>query len=77
MDKKKRCALAALKYIEDKMTIGLGGGSSISYLAQLIKENSIDVEIATPSTKTEKLCRELGLKRKDLRWNAQEKAARA
>lgn len=62
MDKKKRCALAALGYIEDKMAIGLGGGSTISYLAQLIKEKGIDVEIATPSMKTEKLCRELGLK---------------
>lgn len=62
MDRKRRCAEAALKYIENKMTVGLGGGSTIGYLAQLIKDRQLDVEIVTPSMKTEKLCRELGLK---------------
>lgn len=62
MDKKKRCADAALKYIEEKMTVGLGGGTTIGYLAQLIKDKQLDIEIVTPSMKTEKLCRELGLK---------------
>lgn len=62
MDKKKRCAEEALKYIESNMIVGLGGGSTIGHLAHLLKESKKNVEIVTPSLKTEKLCRELGLK---------------
>lgn len=59
---KKACAKEALKYIKDKSIIGLGGGSTISYLVSYIKESGLEVEVVTPSFKTEKLCIENGLK---------------
>lgn len=58
---KKTCAKEALKYIKDKSIIGLGGGSTISYLVSFIKESKLDVKIVTPSSNTEKLCRENNL----------------
>ena len=33
---KQRCAREALKYIKNGMIIGLGGGSTISYLVEYI-----------------------------------------
>ncbi|MBS5983257.1 MAG: ribose 5-phosphate isomerase A [Clostridium butyricum] len=59
---KKKCAMEALKYIKDKSIIGLGGGSTISYLVSYIKETGLDVEIVTPSSVTERQCIENGLK---------------
>ncbi|MDU3724049.1 MAG: ribose 5-phosphate isomerase A [Clostridium celatum] len=59
---KKACAKEALKYIKDKSIIGLGGGSTISYLVSYIKESGLEVEVVTPSFRTEKLCIENGLK---------------
>lgn len=59
---KKRCAKEALRYIKDKSVIGLGGGSTISYLVSFIKEAGLDVSVVTPSFNTEKLCIENGLK---------------
>jgi len=53
---KKRCALEALKYIKDGMTIGLGGGSTISFLVQYIEEKQLDVKVVTPSYQTASLC---------------------
>lgn len=59
---KRKCAKEALKYIKEGSIIGLGGGSTISYLVSYIKESSLDVSIVTPSFQTEKLCIESGLK---------------
>lgn len=59
---KKTCAKEALKYIKNHSIIGLGGGSTISYLVSYIKESKLDVKIVTPSCETEKLCRENNLK---------------
>lgn len=59
---KKRCAKEALKFIKDKSIIGLGGGSTISYLVSFIKEAGLDISVVTPSFNTEKLCIENGLK---------------
>ena len=59
---KKKCAKEALKYIKDKCVIGLGGGTTISYLVSYIKEAGLDVGIVTPSMKTEKLCIENNLR---------------
>lgn len=53
---KKRCALEALKYIKDGMTVGLGGGSTISYLIQYIEEKKLNVKVVTPSYQTAALC---------------------
>lgn len=58
---KKRCALRALELIEDGMTIGLGGGSTISFLITFIRDTQRDVKIVTPSYATAALCSEAGL----------------
>lgn len=59
---KKACAKEALKFIKDNSVIGLGGGSTISYLVDFIKEANLNVEVVTPSFNTEILCIEQGLK---------------
>ena len=59
---KKTCAKEALKFIKDNSVIGLGGGSTISYLVDFIKEANLNVEIVTPSFNTELLCVKQGLK---------------
>lgn len=58
---KKACAKAALQYIKDYTTIGLGGGSTISYLIEFIKEAGLKVKIVTPSMVTAQKCIENGL----------------
>ena len=58
---KKRCALRALELIEDGMTIGLGGGSTISFLISFIRDAKRDVQIVTPSYSTAALCAAAGL----------------
>jgi len=61
-DLKKDCAKEAMKYIEDGMIIGLGGGRSIAYLIDYIKgDKNLKVKVVTPSTKTKMLCIENGL----------------
>lgn len=58
---KKKCAKEALKYIKNNTIVGLGGGSTISYLVDYIKESDLDIEIVTPSFNTEMLCINRGL----------------
>lgn len=61
-DLKKNCAKEAMKYIEEGMIIGLGGGRSIAYLIDYIKENkNLKIKVVTPSTKTKMLCIENGI----------------
>lgn len=61
-DLKKNCAKEALKYIKNNTIIGLGGGSTISYLIDYIKENEdLKVKVVTPSAKTKMLCIKNGL----------------
>lgn len=61
-DLKRICAKEALKYIKNGMTVGLGGGRSIAYLIEYIKEEKdFKVKIVTPSTQTKMLCIENGL----------------
>ncbi len=61
-DLKKACAKEALKYIKNNTIIGLGGGSTISYLIDYIKEDKyINVKVVTPSMKTQMLCIKNGL----------------
>ena len=59
---KKKCAKEALRYIKDNTIIGLGGGSTISYLISFIKEAGLNIEVVTPSFNTASLCIENGLK---------------
>lgn len=61
MDLKKNCAKEALKYIKDNTIIGLGGGQTISYLVEFIKEKKLNVKVVTPSMKTKILCIKNGL----------------
>lgn len=61
-DLKKACAKEALKYIKNNTIIGLGGGSTISYLIDYIREDKdINVKVVTPSMKTQMLCIKNGL----------------
>lgn len=58
---KQRCAKEALKYIKNNMVVGLGGGRTIAFLVEYIKESDLDIKVVTPSYDTEKLCVEKGL----------------
>lgn len=58
---KKRCAAIAFKKIHPHMVIGLGGGSTIGFLVDMIKEAQLDIQIVTPSEKTKQHCLEAGL----------------
>lgn len=56
---KQICAKYASKYIQDGMVVGLGGGSTISYLVDFIKNKQI--QIVTPSMHTAMLAQKAGL----------------
>ncbi|MDO6658091.1 ribose 5-phosphate isomerase A [Anaerobacillus sp. 1_MG-2023] len=58
---KQKCAKAALEYITDETITGLGGGSTIGYLIDFIKEEKLNVKVVTPSLKTKHLCVNQGL----------------
>ena len=47
---KKKCALYASKLVKDGMVVGLGGGSTIQYLIDYVKDK--DIQVVTPSAKT-------------------------
>ena len=54
---KRLCAKAALDLVPDHGIIGLGGGETISYLAEDIKEARKDVKVVTPSDHTGQVCK--------------------
>lgn len=58
---KRRCAQEAVKWVPQNGTIGLGGGETIGYLAEYLKETGFGGRIVTPSQQTEEICRQLGL----------------
>ena len=58
---KRLCAKAALNLVPDHGIIGLGGGETISYLAEDIKEARKGVKVVTPSDHTAQVCKKLGL----------------
>lgn len=58
---KRICAKAALKLVPDHGVIGLGGGETISYLCEYIKENGKNVDVITPSDRTKEVCEQLGI----------------
>lgn len=49
MNMKQLCAKEALKYIKDGMCIGLGGGSTIGYLAEYLAKEERKITVVTPS----------------------------
>lgn len=59
---KRLCAKAALELVPDQGTIGLGGGETISYLCEYIKEAGKDIKVITPSEHTKEVCEHAGLK---------------
>ena len=61
MNMKQLCAKEALKYIKDGMYIGLGGGSTIGYLAEYLAKEERKITVVTPSDDTAELCKNLGL----------------
>ena len=61
MNMKQLCAKEALKYIKDDMCIGLGGGSTVGYLAEYLAKEGKRVTVVTPSDDTAELCKNLGL----------------
>lgn len=63
---KRGCAKEASKLVPNQGIIGLGGGETIGYLAEYIKEQDKKVEIVTPSAQTENICHSLGLQVLDL-----------
>lgn len=58
---KRLCAKAALELVNDQDVIGLGGGETIGYLCEFIKEDGKNVQIVTPSENTKRICEQLGL----------------
>ena len=52
MNMKQLCAKEALKYIKDGMCIGLGGGSTIGYLAEYLAKEERKITVVTPSDDT-------------------------
>lgn len=56
---KKKCALYASKLVKDGMVVGLGGGSTISYLIDYVKDKNI--QVVSPSSKTVLLAQKAGL----------------
>lgn len=53
---KQKCAKKAVEWIKDGMIVGLGGGSTIAYLIEEIREKRLSVFVVTPSMDTEELC---------------------
>ena len=56
---KKKCALYTSKLVKDGMVVGLGGGSTISYLIDYVKDK--DIKVVSPSSKTVLLAQKMGL----------------
>lgn len=56
---KKKCALYASKLVKDSMVVGLGGGSTISYLIDYVKDK--DIKVVSPSSKTVLLAQQASL----------------
>lgn len=58
---KRLCAKEALNLVPDEGIIGLGGGETIRYLAEFIKEAGKKVTVVTPSEATREVCKMLEL----------------
>lgn len=58
---KKACAEKAATLIQPNTMIGLGGGSTVACLAEILSQQALNLQIVTPSHKTKLLCQRLGL----------------
>lgn len=62
METKERIADKALRMIEEEMTIGLGGGSTVACLVQKIAESNFQkISVFTLSDETRSVCQKFGL----------------
>ena len=68
MNSKQRCAKVAQSLIKEGMIVGLGGGQTIQYLIEEIKEKNRNLKIVTPSAKTAMLCMQKGMDVVPLQW---------
>ena len=58
---KQKCAQKAFEMIQDKMTVGLGGGSTVALLIREIAGSRKQIRAVTPSQDTMELCMEYGV----------------
>ena len=58
---KQKCAKAAYEMIKDGMVIGLGGGRTIAFLIEELKNGNKKVKAVTPSEDTMNLCVKAGI----------------
>jgi len=64
---KRAAAQAAAEIVEDGMRVGLGSGSTVSYLLEALGERNLqEVSCAATSPATERIARTLGLKVREL-----------
>ena len=63
---KQKAARAALDYIKDGMIVGLGTGSTVSFLLDYISEKELDITGVTTSKDTSRKCRALGIRVVDI-----------
>lgn len=70
MDQKKLVGDKAATFVQDKMVVGLGTGSTAKYMveavAKRVKDEGLNITCVSTSLATEKLASSLGLKMKDL-----------
>lgn len=55
---KRKCAVKALEMIRDGMIVGLGGGVTVSMLAEEIEKAGLQIRAVTPSQDTMRVCLE-------------------
>src|ERR1700722_1505699 len=69
MKKKRRAAEAALPYIESGMVLGIGTGSTVTELIEVLKDRKIQLEGAVSSSRhTSDLLRAAGIPELDLNF---------
>jgi ribose 5-phosphate isomerase A len=59
---KQLAAEAAARFVEDGMLVGLGTGSTVSYLLRALAARELDLRCVATSPGTEQAARELGMK---------------
>ena len=61
MNKKKRAGVKAGDFVEDKMIVGLGTGSTAYYMIEELGRRKLDIKVVATSNQTKKLALEFGL----------------
>ncbi len=61
-EEKRLAAEASAELVEDRMTVGLGTGSTVAYLLPALARRQLDIRCVATSPRTEKAASELGLR---------------